>query len=194
MDQSIWRSGFWRGTLQSMNRALQSPHFSRFVALALAVLCSVASAWRAVANWPQPSAHAETAATAASANASESVRSTATGNERSFVKALPPSPAVQPLLLQLADGSAKHGVVLLNLQSAEHLATVSTLGHTDVTLQLQAKRYADLNAVLSEALAAVPNGVLQRLAIRWSPGGEAVEATVLLTLLSQPLFAQKVNP
>lgn len=194
MDRRIWQNGFRRETLHNMNRALQSPNLSRSVALAMAVLCSVASAWRAVADRPRPNAQAETAATEASANASESVRSTATGHKNSFVDALPPSPVVQPLLLQLADALAKHGVVLLNLQTAAHLATVSTLGHTDVTLQLQAKHYADLKAAQSQALADVPNAVLQRLVIRWSPGGEAVEATVLVTLLSHPLIAQKVSP
>ena len=107
-----------------------------------------------------------------------------------FTVHLPETAAIDALVRDIQRHGVAAGVLFVGLDAAEKPPTAEMLGRIDVTVLLRG-RYAGIKSVLSQVLGRFPNVVLQRLAVRRVTGGEDLEASIGLVVLSRSAAAAR---
>lgn len=111
--------------------------------------------------------------------------SPASASAKAFVQRLGPPVTAEALAAQLAE-LATSGVAVAGFTATPREPTASTLGRTEVQLQLQGP-YPAIKQALAQLLDLNPSAVLAHLTMRREASG--VDAQVTLWLLSPPLQA-----
>jgi hypothetical protein len=105
-----------------------------------------------------------------------------------FAEELPINPSIDPIVREFQRAGTELGVAFVSVSSTPHVATVQTLGRTELTIALRGT-YPKLKGVLAVALDRFPALLVQRLSLRRTTAANDLEAHVDLVLLSRPVPA-----
>lgn len=98
-----------------------------------------------------------------------------------FVRRLPGSIELQPILSALQRSASEADIVFVGVLVREHPGTKELLSRVDLSVSLRGP-YPKVTQVLAEALSRYPNATLSRASLRRAAQSDQVEATMIIAL------------